>query len=81
MAGFSAHDDGDIYGTPHFLKTTVWYAEFDAESKDTNPETASDNNSDNDEPYQLHLLDGDIDGIEDMTDIIRSRVGNVQHLT
>ena len=75
MTGYSAHDNGNLYGSSHFLQTSVYYADSDADSDDEESV-----NSDLDEPYQLQLPDVNMDGIDNMIDSNIDGV-NYVHLT
>ena len=48
MAGYNAHDDGDLYGTPHFLQTAVWYTDSDTDMDNNDPDAAVGSTSDDD---------------------------------
>ena len=75
MTEYSAHNNGDLHDKLYFLQQiVVWYTSSDAESQEEESV-----NSDPDEPYQLQLPDGEIDGINDMVDVING-VDNI-HLT
>ena len=71
MAGYNAHDDGDLYGTPHFLQTAVYYTDSDTDPDTNDPDTTIDDTSEDDnDAYQLHIPDEDIHGIEAIADIL-----------